>query len=134
MKLISSVTICLLLNSTLILANEKSVQVSFTNNSSNTLNCSIKMGKDYVPFINLRGEKSKSFQNFKLNSQVRCSISIDNRSSTVLTYFKAHISGEYELLLKKVKWDKGTKSKTRWATIVVYPNGEAHYNKLNHLK
>ncbi len=119
---------------TALMSDANLAKISFNNTSNNHLRCSIKMGNEYVPFLSLQGLKSKSFQNFKLNSHVRCSIQINKTSFTVLTYFQTRFSGEYDLLLSQVKCYTCKNRKTRWATIAVYPNGEAYYNKLNHLK
>lgn len=109
------------------------ISVTFKNNSNNTLKCWIFQQDDYVPFINLNGKQERHFENFNAGSNVRCAIDIDSNSSTVLTYFDVKTAGTHELLLDKVPCpscrEKGGKD-WRWATIIVYPNGQADYNRL----
>jgi hypothetical protein len=121
--------ILLLLSGNAFAAGGKS-SVAFVNNSEKLLSCSIQTEKDYIPFIRLQSGSSKRFENFKLASQVRCQTEVDKteRSSTFITYFSVNTEGEYELLQERVPCES-CPSKIRWATIVVFPNGEAHYTK-----
>lgn len=103
--------------------------VTFLNNSEKLLKCWIKIGNEYTPFIRLEPGKTKEFEGFKVDSDVRCQTEIDkNRSSTMLTYFSIKTEGVYELLQERVHCET-CPSKVRWATIVTYPNGEAFYTK-----
>lgn len=113
-----------------VLSQEKSISVSFKNNSNNILKCEVLGQSDYVPFINLEGKQERHFDNFNAGSKVRCYISIDNRSTTVLTYFDIISAGNYELLFDRVPCPSCRGIDWRWATVVVYPNGQADYNRL----
>jgi len=91
--------------------------------------CAIKKNNDYIPFIRLEPNKSKSFEDFRLGSEVRCSTEIErDHSTTLLTYFSINTGGVYELLQERVSCES-CPSKIRWATIVTFPNGDAFYNK-----
>lgn len=124
------IVLLLLLLSGNAIATKGNSSVSFVNNSEKLLKCSIQTDNDYIPFIRLQPGSSKHFDNFKLDSQVRCSTEVDRtaRSSTMLTYFSVKTKGVYELLQERVACETCT-SKIRWATIVTFPNGEAHYTK-----
>lgn len=109
---------------------ENSKGVVFVNNSEKLLKCGIKTDNEYTPFIRLEPGKSKSFEGFKLDSDVRCSTEVDKNqgSTTMLTYFSVKSEGVYELLQERVPCAT-CPSKVRWATIVTFPNGEASYTK-----
>lgn len=113
-----------------VFSQENSISVTFKNNSNNVLKCGIFEQDDYVPFISLDGKQDKHFDNFTVGSKLRCSINIDSRSSTVLTYFDVIASGVHELLLDKVPCPSCRGQDWRWATIIVSPNGHANYNRL----
>ncbi|MGZ8137259.1 MAG: hypothetical protein ACXW1W_11275 [Methylococcaceae bacterium] len=117
-----------------VFSQENNISVIFKNNSNNTLKCWILEQNDYVPFINIDGKQERRFENFNAGSKARCSIDIDGRSSTILTYFFVTSAGIHELLLDKVPCpscsEKGGRD-WRWATIIVHPNGQADYNRLN---
>ena len=105
--------------------------VSFKNNSTGQLTCQILMNSNYVPFVRLDPGQRKVFNKFKLGSNARCSISIDSQSSTVLTYFHVNMTGEYEALKELVECTTCSNGiNVRWATIIVYPNGQSVYNEL----
>ncbi|MEZ5592088.1 MAG: hypothetical protein R3F53_15775 [Gammaproteobacteria bacterium] len=109
---------------------EGSMSVSFKNNSDGLLKCEKKDNADYVTFLRLRPDEKKEFQNFHMPVDLRCYISISSNSVTTFTYFPINKAGEYELLKEKVPCEKcksGTDSK--WATIVVYPDGKTFYSK-----
>ncbi|GEM_PF-1547731 len=116
-----------------VFSQENGISVTFKNNSNNILQCGIFEQDDYVPFINLDGKQDRHFDNFTVGSKVRCSIAIDGRSSTVLTYFDVTSAGVHELLIDKVPCpscrEKGGQD-WRWATIIVSPDGHANYNRL----
>jgi len=104
--------------------------VSFVNNSEKLLKCDTQTDNDYTPFIRLQPGSSKHFENFKLGSQLRCLTEVNKtpHSTTMLTYFSVNTEGVYELLQERVACETCL-SKIRWATIVTFPNGEAHYTK-----
>lgn len=104
--------------------------VTFINNSDGRLKCSVFSEGGYVPFIRLSPNQSKAFSNYRLPKKVRCSISIDHRSATALTYFIVAEYGEYELLKEYVDCSSCKNRDYRYGTIVVHPNGKAEYNKL----
>ncbi len=112
------------------MATEGNPSVSFLNNSEKLLKCDVQTDNDFTPFIRLQPDSSKHFENFKLGSQVRCSTEVNKtaRSSTMLTYFNVNAEGVYELLQERVACET-CPLKIRWATIVTFPNGEAHYTK-----
>lgn len=108
--------------------------VIFYNNSSKLLKCSIKDGNDYLPFVRLGPEDSKSFDLFIIGKEIRCSTVIDKNegSSTTLTYFEVKDIGKYEFLQEYVSCPKCSgKNKNRYATIVVFPNGKPFYTKFS---
>lgn len=130
MKIHQVFVLCLLmLFSSCVFSYAGTKNVTFLNNSPKLLKCWIKKNNDYIPFIRLEPGKSKSFEDFKLNSDVRCSTEIEkNHSTTMLTYFSIKTEGVYELLQERVSCES-CPSKIRWATIVTFPNGDAFYNK-----
>jgi len=127
--LLTGALLCLF--STLSIAN-KGIDVKFKNNSDGLLKCSLKQSDNYVTFIRLQPNESKSFGSFTKNNSIRCSISINKRATTVLTYFPVVQSGNYELLKEYVSCKKECNGKKdyRWATIAVLPDGTSIYNKL----
>ena len=109
---------------------EGSMNISFKNNSDGLLKCEKKDHVGYVTFLRLRPDEKKVFKNFHIPVDLRCYISISSNSVTTFTYFPISKAGEYELLKEKVPCEKcksGTDS--RWATIVVYPDGKTFYSK-----
>lgn len=118
-----------ILNSSGLLASDD-IEVVIFNNSDKLLKCQRNDGKGYVPFIRAMPNERKEFKSFKKASNVRCSTSLDRDSGTFLTYFSINQAGLYELLQEMVPCEKCQNgSETRWATIVVYPNGESFYTK-----
>ncbi len=107
-----------------------SVAISFKNNSSNTLKCWLVSGnKNLSAFLMIEGQQSKHFDNFNSGSKIACSIDIDSYASTMLTHFSVAYSGDYELLLDRVPLSNiQGKNTWRYATVVVYPNGQSYYS------
>jgi len=105
--------------------------VSLRNNSTGLLKCELRINDKYIPFARLEPRERKLFPGFKLGSAARCFIHIDERSTTVFTYFTIGSSGEYELLSERVECPTCAEpAKGRLATIVVPPNGQAHFTEL----
>ena len=123
-----SVLVMLLLLSSNAMAIGGIPSVTFVNNSDKLLKCDVQTDNEYTPFLRLQPSGTKRFENFKLGSQVRCQTDINEHASTMLTYFGVNIEGTYELLQEKVPCET-CPLKIRAATIVTFPNGEAHYTK-----
>lgn len=105
--------------------------VSLRNNSTGLLKCELRINDKYIPFARLEPKERKLFPGFKLGSAARCVIHIDENHTTVFTYFTISSSGEYELLSERVKCPTCAEpAKGRLATIVVPPNGQAHFTEL----
>lgn len=123
---ISFLAICFCIFSAPILT--LAADVTFINNSEKLLKCSKENDKEYIPFLRLKPNGLKRFENFAIGSKIRCSTQISEikRSSTMLTYFTVKTAGIYELLQANVKCDT-CPSKVRLATIVTYPNGDSDY-------
>jgi hypothetical protein len=103
--------------------------VSFRNNSAGTLKCWVSINNTYIPFLQLEPKEIKTFFDFKLGSPARCQTSINQNTSTVLTYFVVDSSGSYESLREYVDCTTCASGVTyRYATIIVPPNGQAKYN------
>ncbi len=103
------------------------IGVSFKNKASNWLSCSILDKGDYVNFLRLAGNEEKHFDNFIAGSKARCSIQIDNKASTMLSYFEVTAAGDYVFSLDKVPCSSCTGQDWRWATVFVDPQGRSDY-------
>jgi len=114
------------------LASQLTLNISIYNNSNNTAKCSILKNGQYIPFIRLQPEQSKSLSRTSKNTKVRCHHQLTYKSTTALSYFNVTETGRYELLMEYVKCGKECKNKNfREATIIVSPSGDPTYNRLN---
>lgn len=104
--------------------------VSLRNNSDGTLKCEINQNGKYIPFARVMPLEKKEFSEFKLNSAIRCVTQLDERSTTIFTYYTISKAGEYESLKELVACSDCTDaSSNRYATVIVPPNGQAHYTE-----
>jgi hypothetical protein len=112
-----------------VLSQEKSGNVSFQNNSNNFISCGINGRNGYVTFLQISSKQKKNFDRFVLGSAIRCFALLDANSTTVFTYFNVTSAGVHEFLLDRVPCERCYERSSRWATIIVYPNGQADYTK-----
>jgi hypothetical protein len=112
------------------LPQKDSVGIFFKNNSNNVLKCwHVRASGNLVNFLMIEGQQVKHFDNFNSGSKIACSIEIDSYSATLLTHFSVASTGNYELLLDRVPLSNSQGGNTwRWATVVVYPNGQSYYS------
>jgi len=75
----------------------------------------------------LKGNESREFNGIKEGEYIGCSISIDDRSSTILNWFYVTESGVYMTLLEQVECKECNGRNYAWATVVIKPNGERIY-------
>jgi hypothetical protein len=113
-----------------VFSQERMIDVSFKNNSNNTMKCQSLGMSGYTTFLSLEGKQQKTFSEFVPNIKARCYTVLTPGSTTVLTYFKVSSAGTYELMLEKVSCRSCTQTTWRWATVVVNPNGQPDYNRL----
>lgn len=110
----------------------KTINVTFKNNSSNTLKCAVFADRQYTPFLRLLPEQAKVITAFTEGTFLHCHHTLASNASTPLTYFRVTESGTYELLMEPVLCGSECPDdiKSRQATIVVTPQGQSSYNKL----
>lgn len=110
-------------------------ELVFTNKTGATLNCWRQSGDDFLQFLKLTDNESRTFDDFTLPANLRCSAETTHisqrKSSTLLTHFKAESDGEYTALLQLIKCDDGCGQ--GWRTIIVMPNGEPYFTRYTHL-
>jgi hypothetical protein len=113
------------------LSQKDSVNISFKNNSNNILKCwHVRAGGNLINFLMIEGQQVKHFDNFiNSGSKIACSIELGSYSATLLTHFSIASTGNYEFLLDRVPLSNSQGGNTsRWATVVVYPNGQSYYS------
>ncbi|MGJ0486021.1 MAG: hypothetical protein ACR65R_16015 [Methylomicrobium sp.] len=101
--------------------------ITLRNLASNSLSCSIQKDGNYGNLFIINDSGEQTLNDFVLGSNVRCSIQIDPRSSTMLTYFQPIISGVYQFKLEKVPCKSCKNQNWRWATVYYDPNGKSDY-------
>jgi hypothetical protein len=102
--------------------------VFFENRSNSKLYCEYWGGGEWETYIGINGRTtSGAIYIFGQKYRFRCSTTIDNRSSTVLTYFDVTDGGTYKFSMINVPCSKCA-DLVRLATVVYFPNGKNHYS------
>lgn len=118
------------------IANNKSntsnmpiLKITIKNGSDNQFSCGVMRDNKFVSLLQLGGRGEGRYEKIGKVERIGCSINIDNKSSTALTWFNAS-TGVYTLLLEKVECKICKGIDHTWATIVVSPNGERIYQSV----
>ena len=105
------------------------INITLRNDSDNQLTCGNAKDEKFNSFLSLNAKEERNYENIDEGEYIGCSIKIDNRSSTILTWFHAISPGVYTLLLEQVECKTCTGTDHSWATIVVNPNGQREFQQ-----
>lgn len=108
----------------------ETLAVAFRNaaeNADNGLACEIGGPAGFTRLLYLKPNGIKGFDALPKGAQIRCHIALDERSSTMLTYFVLKSAGTYELSLEKAPCASCRGQDWRWATVVLDPAGHSDY-------
>ncbi len=106
------------------------INMTIRNGSNNQLTCGNLKDEKFNGFLSLNGKEERNYENIDEGEYIGCNIKIDNRSSTILTWFHAVSPGVYTLSLEQVECKTCTGIDHSWATIVVNPNGQREYRQI----
>jgi hypothetical protein len=106
------------------------INITLRNGSNNQLTCGNAKDEEFNGFLSLNGYEERNYENIDEGEYIGCNIKIDNRSSTILTWFHAISPGVYTLLLEQIECKTCTGTDHSWATIVVNPNGQREFQKI----
>jgi hypothetical protein len=99
-------------------------ELRFINNSGRNLSCVHMVNGNMEQFLSLSAHQERQYTHIKDSQTIGCSISIDERSSTILNWFPIQQAGTYTLHIQQVPCSKCKGRTTTWGTVVTKPGGE----------